>query len=784
MRSFLRSAALALFISAMFFANAGGAAAQTFSGSFSSSDTWFRLDPACNPESNGRLYVEFSVYFNASGTYTFTATRAGGATVAVDLYSSEVLPWPSSCLDQLAYGTSGAGSASVQIHSGTVSTGFVTIAVSSGTTTDLGAFTLNVSGPAGVDGSCSGTGVLTTSSQAVPIGGGSYATTYTPPAGLACSGFATHSVPSWITGIPAGGGGMTTMNYTVASNPGGPRSAHIRIGENWLDVSQAGTCNYAVSPTTVSASGATSTLGVNVNVNSGCAWTATTTTPWITLTSATGNGNGVVWFDVAANTGAARSGTITVGGKTITVNQAAACTYSLSTSTLEVGAASSMQSVTVTSQSGCPLVPTGAPSWITPSATTTGSGTLELFVYGNTGPARQAALSFGATNLTVNQASGCVLGLPTTSTTAPASGGSTSFLVNRAVGCGFAATPSDAWLAATTTTSGVDVTVAPSSVPARTGTITVTSVDTGATSTFTVQQANGCVVMLAATGANATVDGGAGSVTVTTDAACTPVIDSSDAFLGGVSVSGGTISYDVEANTGVARSGTIVVSASGGPAATFTVMQPSGCTPVLPAAPVTLAPAGTASQTIAFTAGSGCTFTASVDQSFVTVLGTPTNGTVYVAVPVNTGAPRSALLTLTADDSGNQDVVSLEQASSVEPPVLLTYNAYGVATVGGTYTFEVQATGDALTYTYERDGTVVASGPTANLVLSPLTLEDSGVYTLTIANSRGSVEITLPTLTVSAPSSGGCAVGSAEGETTLGYVALALLMLVRRRRVG
>jgi hypothetical protein len=56
------------------------------------------------------------------------------------------------------------------------------------------------------------------------------------------------------------------------------------------------------------------------------AWTAVSNAPWITLTSASaGTGSGTITYTVAANTGTSpRSGTITVGNETQTVNQAAA----------------------------------------------------------------------------------------------------------------------------------------------------------------------------------------------------------------------------------------------------------------------------------------------------------------------------------------------------------------------------------------------------------------------------------------------------------------------------
>ena len=54
--------------------------------------------------------------------------------------------------------------------------------------------------------------------------------------------------------------------------------------------------------------------------NTGCAWTVASNAPWITVTSgASGSGNGPVTFDLAANTGANRSGTLTIAGHTFTV---------------------------------------------------------------------------------------------------------------------------------------------------------------------------------------------------------------------------------------------------------------------------------------------------------------------------------------------------------------------------------------------------------------------------------------------------------------------------------
>ncbi len=63
---------------------------------------------------------------------------------------------------------------------------------------------------------------------------------------------------------------------------------------------------------------------VNVITNAICNWTAVSNDAWITINSGTpGTGNGTVGYTVAANTGAARTGTMTIAGLTFTVNQSA-----------------------------------------------------------------------------------------------------------------------------------------------------------------------------------------------------------------------------------------------------------------------------------------------------------------------------------------------------------------------------------------------------------------------------------------------------------------------------
>ena len=81
-------------------------------------------------------------------------------------------------------------------------------------------------------------------------------------------------------------------------------------------------CSITVanSMSSVDASGGTGRLTVTAGRE--CTWSVTSNVPWITITSdANGIGNGSVAFSVTANTGVARTGTITIAGLPFTVTQ-------------------------------------------------------------------------------------------------------------------------------------------------------------------------------------------------------------------------------------------------------------------------------------------------------------------------------------------------------------------------------------------------------------------------------------------------------------------------------
>jgi hypothetical protein len=93
-------------------------------------------------------------------------------------------------------------------------------------------------------------------------------------------------------------------------------------------------CTYTVAPTSAPAVAAGVTIPVNVTASkSTCAWQYQSHDSWITVgpdpdnTGQTGQGNGRVLVTVAANPNAtSRTGTATIAGQTVTINQAGGST--------------------------------------------------------------------------------------------------------------------------------------------------------------------------------------------------------------------------------------------------------------------------------------------------------------------------------------------------------------------------------------------------------------------------------------------------------------------------
>ena len=179
-----------------------------------------------------------------------------------------------------------------------------------------------------------------------------------------------------------------------------------------------GTCLYTISPLANSVAASASTKVVQVTAGTGCSWTAVSNSSWISITAgSSGNGNGSVSYTVAANTStSARTGTLTIAGKTHSVTQAAPCSYALGSATSSVSATGGARAVLVTVTAGCAWTAARNVAWITITAGASGSGngTVNYSVAANAAAsARTGILTIAGLTHTVTQ-SGAV------SSTAPA----------------------------------------------------------------------------------------------------------------------------------------------------------------------------------------------------------------------------------------------------------------------------------------------------------------------------------------------------------------------------
>ena len=160
----------------------------------------------------------------------------------------------------------------------------------------------------------------------------------------------------------------------------------------------------------VAEAGGTGTIAVTASAAT-CAWTATANAVWLTVTGgASGTGTGTVAFTAAANTGAARTGTLTIGAQTFTVSQAAAppapCTFTISPTTQSVANTGGSGSIAVTASTAtCAWTAISAADWIVVAdgASRTGSGTTTFNVTANSGAARSGTIAVAGQTFTVTQ---------------------------------------------------------------------------------------------------------------------------------------------------------------------------------------------------------------------------------------------------------------------------------------------------------------------------------------------------------------------------------------------
>jgi len=417
------------------------------------------------------------------------------------------------------------------------------------------------------------TPALSPASQSFTAAGGTGSVSVTLPSG--CNWTASSNATAWITITSGGSGsGNGTVAYSVTANASSARTGTLTIAGQTFTVTQDSGCTYAINPTSQSFTPSGGAGSANVTTAAGCAWTAVSNASWITINSgASGSGNGVVAYSVAANTGAARTGTMIIAGQTFNVAQGTNCAYTINPASRNIAKAGGTGTVNVKTAAGCNWTAVSNVTWITITAGASGSGNgpVNYSVATNSGPERTGTLTIAGLTFTITQASGCAFTISPTSQSFTPSGGAGGVNVTTAAGCAWTAVSNASWITINSGASGsgdgvVAYSVAANTGAARTGKLTI------AGQTFTITQGANCVFTINPASRTIAKTGGAGAVSVKAPAGCNWTAVSNVMWItitAGASGSGnGSVSYSVAANSGLERTGTLTIAGQ-----TFTITQ-------------------------------------------------------------------------------------------------------------------------------------------------------------------------------------------------------------------
>lgn len=224
-------------------------------------------------------------------------------------------------------------------------------------------------------------------------------------AGTSCTRVGHWSNPNVLysgapTGTPENGTSPTSDNARVF-NKNAYTVANFRVSGN------TPMCTYSLSTSSASIGVDGGSGSTSVTSGSGCAWNATPSASWITVAAGSGtSGSGTLNFAVAANTGAARSGSISIGNQALMISQATGCSYTVTPISQTVGASGGTGTAAVsTTSAGCTWTASSGASWltITSGASGTGNGTVSYSVASNGGSMRTGNLIAAANTVTVTQ---------------------------------------------------------------------------------------------------------------------------------------------------------------------------------------------------------------------------------------------------------------------------------------------------------------------------------------------------------------------------------------------
>jgi hypothetical protein len=448
------------------------------------------------------------------------------------------------------------------------------------------------------------------------------------------------SAADWIVITSSTSGqGAGVVEYVASANPrASERRGALLVSERRVELTQAAaSCQLALVPSSVSVSASGGEGVIAVNGTEGCEWSATSDVDWLTIvTAASGNAAGSLRFRADANGGPARSGTIRVGNRSVSVQQhgiGAACAFAIGPTETVLPATGGTDVIGVTGPSNCPWTAQSHDSWIlvTGGASGSGNGNVTLTIPPNLGAHRSGTATIAGNTYYVTQQAAvsvpvpCSFVLDSTSDTVGALGETLQIGVTAGSGCSWTTSSHAPWI---TVLSGGGVgngvarlAVAPNLGAARVGTATI------AGQTFTVTQQAAiptCTYAIDSTGTSIGSAGGPVQFGVTAGTGCTWTASTTASWItiqAGTGRGNGTVQLSIAANGGPSRVGTVTVGGR-----TFTVSQAGAiqvCTYALSPTQQQVGALG-GNFSVQITSQAGCSWAAESRDGWITVTSSST----------------------------------------------------------------------------------------------------------------------------------------------------------------
>lgn len=405
---------------------------------------------------------------------------------------------------------------------------------------------------------------VTAENAAFPPFGGSGAVRITTS--RECQWTARAEAP-WVTLSGAEGQGEASVAFKVGSNAEpAARSTAILVNDQRLQIAQQGRpCDFTLSSNREVVDGSGGERAIRVRASSAqCQWTAAANESWITIVSGReGRGDGEVTFRVAAGLGPPRTGTITVAGQTVNVEQGTGCTYSIGADTVSISPSGGDRQLAVTAGPGCAWTAESNTPWITIIGGSSGSGpgVVAFRAAASDGPERTGTLRIAGRAVTVVQGGGCSISVSPPSVNAPAGGASTPIQVETAAGCTWSAATEVPWITISPSSGSgraqLPLVIAANVGPARTGTVGVSG------QRIAIGQASGCTYSVTPSAQQISGSGGTATAPVSTAAGCTWSASSGVNWITMATASGsgpGPATFTVTPNLSPARSGTLTIA--------------------------------------------------------------------------------------------------------------------------------------------------------------------------------------------------------------------------------